>query len=246
MSFHGWTGTGKNYLAKMITNSIYNKGMRGNYVHLFIATLHFPHPEEVNKYKQQLRNWISGNLTECERSVFIFDEVDKMPVQLMDAIMPFIDFHEYIDGMDARKSIFLFLSNGGANLIAQRALYYYENGRQREEISLKEMEEIIRDSAFNEEGGLKTSRLIEKHLIDYFVPFLPLERKHIILCFKDYLRSRGVDITREQIETLADSLHYFPKGSPIYSVSGCKQVEQRADFFLSDFMRDLHHHSDEV
>lgn len=51
MSFHGWTGTGKNYLAKMISKALYKKEMHSQFVHLFVATLHFPHVEETEKYK---------------------------------------------------------------------------------------------------------------------------------------------------------------------------------------------------
>lgn len=56
-----------------------------------------------------MRLWIKGNLTLCERSLFIFDEMDKMPLKLLDVILPFIDFYDYIEGVDPRKSIFLFL-----------------------------------------------------------------------------------------------------------------------------------------
>lgn len=78
------------------------------------------------------------------------------------------------------------------------------------------MEAIIKDSAYNEgEGGLKMSRLIDRHMIDYFIPFLPLERRHIIMCFKDYLKrkmeGRAIDVTVESIEKLADSLHVCKK-----------------------------------
>lgn len=234
MSFHGWTGTGKNYFSKMIAQAIYQRGMRSNYVHLMVSTLHFSRPEEVNKYKAQIQTWISGNLTECAQSLFIFDEVDKMPPALMDAIVPYIDFHDQVNGLDPRRSIFLFLSNGGSNALAQRALENHRAGRLREELTLKETEEIIRMSAFNEDGGLKTSRLVSKHLVDYYIPFLPLERSHVVLCFRDYLNQRGAKVTREQLDQLADSLHYFPREEAIYSVSGCKQVEKRADFMLHD------------
>uniref|UniRef100_A0A915DSY8 Torsin n=1 Tax=Ditylenchus dipsaci TaxID=166011 RepID=A0A915DSY8_9BILA len=218
MSFHGWTGSGKNFVAKMIAKSVFKKEMLSKYVHLFVATLHFPHPEEVEKYKEQLRSWIHGNLTLCDRSLFIFDEMDKMPYQL---------------------SIFLFLSNGGMNAIVEKTLENYHSGQSREAITYKEMEQLIKNSAFNEgEGGLKTSRLISRHLIDYFVPFLPLERRHVIMCFKDYLRSRGFPTNADEIEELASQLHFFPKSSPIYSVSGCKQVEQKVDFLYSDYVHE--------
>uniref|UniRef100_A0A914GWE8 Torsin-1A C-terminal domain-containing protein n=1 Tax=Globodera rostochiensis TaxID=31243 RepID=A0A914GWE8_GLORO len=141
--------------------------------------------------------------------------------------------------------------NGGANSIAQRALEYYNRGKSREEIAFREMEEIIQISAYNEgEGGLKSSRLINKHLIDYFVPFLPLERKHIVMCFKDYLRSLNVNYTPEQLERLVDSISYFPRETPIYASAGCKQVVQRTDFMLDDLIREsrlaINNYSDEL
>ena len=64
---------------------------------------------EKNIFQRQLRSWISGNLTQCERSLFIFDEADKLPLQLLDAIVPFVDFYDNVNGIDARKSIFIFL-----------------------------------------------------------------------------------------------------------------------------------------
>lgn len=51
MSFHGWTGSGKNYLAKMIAKAIFKKEMRSQFVHLYVATHHFPHAEQTEKYK---------------------------------------------------------------------------------------------------------------------------------------------------------------------------------------------------
>ena len=42
MSFHGWTGSGKNYVTKFITESLFEKGLASQFVHLFVSTLHFP------------------------------------------------------------------------------------------------------------------------------------------------------------------------------------------------------------
>uniref|UniRef100_A0A914C4K7 Torsin-1A C-terminal domain-containing protein n=1 Tax=Acrobeloides nanus TaxID=290746 RepID=A0A914C4K7_9BILA len=151
----------------------------------------------------------------------------------MDAIKPFIDFYEQIDNVDARKSVFLFLSNAGGHEIAKKTLEYYEEGRPREEITFKEMEEITIKSAYNEgKGGLKTSELITNHLIDYFVPFLPLERRHVILCIKDYLKQNGQDLTSQRIEAIADSIEYFPRANPVFSSSGCKKVAQKTELYL--------------
>ena len=63
----------------------------------------------VMRVQDQLRQWIKGNVSICARSLFIFDEMDKMPVGIIEAIKPFIDHYQEVDGIDFRKSIFLFL-----------------------------------------------------------------------------------------------------------------------------------------
>jgi hypothetical protein len=40
-------------------------------------------------------------------------------------------------------------------------------------------------------GGLKGTELIKRSLIDYYVPFLPLETVHVKECIKDYLLLKG-------------------------------------------------------
>ena len=48
--------------------------------------------------------------------MFIFDEIDEMPEGLLDTIIPFIDFHKEVDGLDFRKAIFLLIRyEPGAN-----------------------------------------------------------------------------------------------------------------------------------
>ena len=32
----------------------------------------------------------------CKQALFIFDEIDKMPEGLVDAVKPFIDYHEEV------------------------------------------------------------------------------------------------------------------------------------------------------
>ena len=49
-----------------------------------------------------LQDWIRGNVSSCAQSLFIFDEMDKMPEGVIDAIKPFIDHHEEVNGVDFR------------------------------------------------------------------------------------------------------------------------------------------------
>lgn len=54
---------------------------------------------------------------------------------------------------------------------------------------------------------MEESQLIASSLIDHFVPYLPLERKHVILCIEKYLKSRFVTPTKKRVESIADSMN---------------------------------------
>ncbi|XP_014680900.1 PREDICTED: torsin-1B-like isoform X2 [Priapulus caudatus] len=200
LSFHGWTGNGKNY--------------------------------------SQLRRWITGNVTECSQSLFIFDEVDKMHPGIIDAIRPFISHYAEIDGVDYRNAIFIFLSNTGGNDIAIKTYATWEAGKKREAITRKEMEEVITASAFNEQGGLWHSSLIESDVIDFFLPFLPMERKHVKLCIKDDLETKGHRATEEILNRVANELLFYPDKTRLFSKSGCKRVSQKVDVVLMEMEND--------
>lgn len=57
MSFHGWTGGGKNFVSKFIAESIFKLGMRSDFVHVFVSTVHFPHEQQADIYKV----WLCAN-----------------------------------------------------------------------------------------------------------------------------------------------------------------------------------------
>lgn len=238
MSFHGWTGGGKNYVAKFIADSIYKLGQRSQYVHLFVSTVHFPHEQQSDIYKLHLQDWIRGNVSKCERSLFIFDEIDKMPLGMIDGIKPFIDYHESIDGIDFRKAIFIFLSNTGGPEITRCMLEMWHQGRKREDISMGDMEHLVQRGAFNEKGGLHKSELIQHSLVDHYVPFLPLERKHVEFCIRDEIRRRGHKENKDFVKSVADQMIYFPPENKLFSTTGCKRVAQKVAYLLANEMYD--------
>ncbi|CAG2119042.1 unnamed protein product, partial [Medioppia subpectinata] len=189
LSLHGWTGGGKNFVSEIVAKNIYRKyreSGRSDFVKHIICT------KFNTNDKQLMRQWIRDNVTamvkQCERSLFIFDEMDKLTPGVIDAIKPFIDFNQFVDFVDYRKSVFIFLSNTGGTGITKTAYDYHLSGRERTDITIKDLEPLINSGAFNEDGGLYKSDIVEKNLIDAFVPFLPLEKKHIKLCINDYLR----------------------------------------------------------
>ena len=72
-----------------------------------MATVHFPHQDQAAKYQDQIRNWVRGNVSLCARSLFVFDEVDKMPNGVLDGIRAFLDYIEAVDKVDYRWLIIL-------------------------------------------------------------------------------------------------------------------------------------------
>lgn len=113
LSFNGMTGSGKNYASKLIARSLYRKFKQqenSQFVNLIIATrFNYDSTTDINQVKEFLKNNITQAVKKCKRSMFIIDEIDKMPAGIIDVIKPFLDHHPEIDGVDYRKSIFLFL-----------------------------------------------------------------------------------------------------------------------------------------
>uniref|UniRef100_A0A3Q1MQM0 Torsin-1A n=1 Tax=Bos taurus TaxID=9913 RepID=A0A3Q1MQM0_BOVIN len=235
LSLHGWTGTGKNFVSKIIAENIYEGGLNSDYVHLFVATLHFPHISNITLYKDQLQSWIRGNVSACARSIFIFDEMDKMHAGLIDAIKPYLDYYDNLDGVSYQKAIFIFLSNAGAERITDVALDFWRSGKQREEIKLKDMEHALSVSAFNNKNsGFWHSSLIDRNLIDYFVPFLPLEYKHLKMCIRVEMQSRGYEVDEDIVSRVAEEMTFFPKEERVFSDKGCKTVFTKLDYYYDD------------
>ncbi|PSN30466.1 Torsin-1B, partial [Blattella germanica] len=113
LSFHGWPGSGKTYVSQLIVENLFKEGAKSKFVRFFMARTHFMVEKHADIYKIHLMDWIRGNVSLCARSIFIFDEVDKLPRGVLDAVKPFLDYHEHIDGIDYRyvsiKSLLLSL-----------------------------------------------------------------------------------------------------------------------------------------
>jgi len=261
LSFHGWTGCGKNYVAKIIAEHLYKEGLKSKYVKHFIATLHFtgclvdhcPDEKKQTAYREFIQKEISSRVASCRHSLFIFDEMDKMPLGLIDAISAFLDHRDSIDGLDFRFAVFIFLSNAGGNAIAKKSFEFYQNGRPRDELTIRDLEGTIGLSVFNsDEGGLKRSSIVAHNLIDHFIPFLPLERQHVKKCVEDYLKDKRIVFGERDaagvvkrfkkkevtfVENVLDELEFDSYN--LYSVSGCKRISAKVELLLPDVEEEL-------
>ncbi|KAK2576995.1 hypothetical protein KPH14_011957 [Odynerus spinipes] len=227
LSFHGTPGTGKNYVAKFIAESLYKKGTESKYFHFFNGRTTFPLKSEVEKYKIQLTTMIREALQTCPRSLFVFDEIDKMPEGILNALVPFLDYNTFSIEETTNKAIFIFLSNTGSRQIVQRLISLWEKGVKRHETRLQDFENLISIGAFNEKGGFHLSDTIETSVIDHYIPFLPLEESHVKKCAKMAFQRRKIQPTEEMIEEALSHLTFDPPPHNLYSKSGCKRIDQK-------------------
>lgn len=238
MYFGGWTGTGKTYVAKLIASSLFKEGMKSKFVKYISSSYHFPikieGSEEITKHRLRLRDMIKETVSQCERSLIILDELDKLPPGVVDSLQPLVDYIEDIDGVKYNKAIFIFLTNTGAGALNNLAYEMYQSGKERKDLSSKDMEEILRTDSFTEQGGLRHSSLLSRHSIGVFVPFLPLQIEHVKLCIREEIEARNVitDNPDSIVDEIADEMSYFPPGVRLYSQSGCKGVHDKVTNYL--------------
>lgn len=179
----------------------------------------------------QLQRLVREKAYGCEHSIFIFDEIDSFPPGLLNSIKTYLDYHERIDGVDFRKTIFLFLSNTGGSSLKRITEDFYRKGRNREDIRLVETErEMVREIFGQEDMGLSSSRLISSHLISHFVPFLPLERSHVRECIASEMERMGVYGTHVTEDVLSELQFQGPQD--MFSTKGCKNVAEKVSYVI--------------
>ncbi|XP_037348516.1 prosalusin isoform X2 [Talpa occidentalis] len=213
LSLHGWKGTGKSYVSSLMAH------------YLFRGGLHSP--------QKDLKSWVQGNLTACGRSLFLFDEMDELAPGLMEVLRPFLGPSWVVYGTNYRKAIFIFISNTGGEQINRVVLEAWRSRREREDIRLQELEPLISQAVLdNPNHGFWRSGIMEEHLLDALVPFLPLQRHHVRHCVLNELAQLDLEPRDEVIQAVLDSTTFFPEEEQLFSSNGCKMVASRIAFFL--------------
>ncbi|XP_063283355.1 torsin-3A [Pelobates fuscus] len=226
LSFHGWTGTGKNLVARIIAENLYEDGQRNRCIRIFFPQLHFPHASHLEVYKVQLEKQLRDISLRCSQPLFIFDDADKIPVALLTSIIPYITQSE----TQQTPSIFIFLSGLGSTAINEVALTFWRAGRHREEITADHLDRPLKASIRDQGDSVLLWHLVTEGHVDVFVPFLPLERAHVKLCARDSFVARGLQYTETALDVLTKGLLFVPKEEKLFSAQGCKLVAQRINF----------------
>ncbi|XP_037726583.1 torsin-like protein [Drosophila subpulchrella] len=227
MSFHGQPGTGKNFVADLIADALYLEGSKSSYVAKYLGQADFPQAEHVGQYKMRINREVRDHLRNCPRSLFIFDEVDKMPPGVFDTLASLVDYNAFADGTDNTKSIFIFLSNTAGSHIADHLGNLMKGGKLREDTRLSDFEPLLRKAAYNLDGGLKKTTMIEAHVIDHYIPFLPMEKAHVVNCLEVEFGRWGKDPNRKIIDEIMASSISYDRTHGLFAISGCKTLEKK-------------------
>lgn len=80
--------------------------------------------------------------------------------------------------------------------------------------------------------GYAHNHLLEENLIDFLVPFLPLEYQHVKLCARDAFLAQGLQFTEAALDEVVRMMAFVPKEEQLFAAQGCKSVSQRINYFL--------------
>ncbi|XP_063043545.1 prosalusin [Engraulis encrasicolus] len=233
LSFHGASGTGKSMVSSMLGRHLYGTAMGSPFIHQFVPTLHFPLPDRQQQYKLNLKRWIEGNLTSCGRSIFIFDEMERMPPGVIDVLEPFLGPSHVVYQTNYRKAIYVFISTTGQEVIHKVTMEMRNAGHDREEIQLQDLDEQLADAAFNTNNtGFYHSKIISLKLISSYVPFLPLCQHHVRRCAQRELCQRGECHRVDVAEEVSKAMCYTSNDGQQFSCTGCKQVPAKVNVYL--------------
>ena len=243
LSFHGSIGTGKKYVSDIIINHLYYLGWKSKFVVRKISSYDYPDEDDIDRYENQIKSMIENQIRICERSLFVFHELESMPEGLIDVLKPYLKNIPEIHRVNYGKNIFIFLSNVGAKEIITETYRHLKSGKMREEITNHQMKNVLQKAILNEPGGLKDTILISAGLIDFFVPFLPLEKKHIKQCVEDSIKKHQEKKPKEKRkpvpdnlkEVIANDVSYIREFDHMFAETGCKRVLIKTAMRIQEF-----------
>ena len=85
---------------------------------------------------------------------------------------------------------------------------------------------------FSLAGGLRKSRLIDRYVISHFLPFLPLEKKHVRNCIRTRLQTHFRRFTERTVDEVIDHLQFVPIGKDLFALKGCKNVAEKVNLVI--------------
>jgi hypothetical protein len=114
----------------------------------------------------------------------------------------------------------------------------------RDEFNLNKFQSAIQNALVNEmDKGILNSILFRNHLIDYYIPFMPLKINHVKKCIKSEFEKHKFydEFNNEEnlIDLVADKMSYESIGNQRISSSGCKRLDLHVRQFIVEKRKKL-------
>ncbi|XP_021373068.1 torsin-2A-like [Mizuhopecten yessoensis] len=227
VSFHGWSGIGKNHLANILKQTF-----KPAKVNTFLVPLHFPHRSQDHQYQTMIPQWIKGNISSCSMGVFIFDEMDKASDGVIEGLRTALTQIKNSNVTTRVWTMFILLSNSRGTDINNYLFSQLQKGRERESLT---QEEFMPTLINNGEGSWYMP-FLEEGLITHTVPFLPLTQAHVKSCIIRDLYLKKMVPNKETIQKILGELPFNQprEESELYSTTGCKRVSSKVDLHMDD------------
>ncbi|XP_043087585.1 torsin-4A [Puntigrus tetrazona] len=215
LSLHGPTGVGKSHLGRLLAQH-FRSVVGDDLVMQYFVLHHCPTDDNIPQCTKSLDSHVSEMVTQAEEEekipVFIFDEVEHMPRELMDTLQDLIhpkNNNEYLN------AIYILISNLGHEDITKFVLHNSSVAISGRLSLTQELNPWLRS-------------YLERHHVIFLeaelLPFMLLEKSHVMDCFIDEMSREGFYPDRSHVERLAEELAYYIVGEQEFSHTGCRQV----------------------
>ncbi|KAF5921520.1 hypothetical protein HPG69_008922 [Diceros bicornis minor] len=233
LALHGPSGVGKSHVGRLLARHFRAVLEDGALVLQYHAKHHCPEPRAAQDCREELAQLVADVVARAEAEektpLLVLDEVELMPSALLDELHGFLQpqrshpFH---------NAIYVLLSRtGGAEITrfvlqnASRALPLRPDGaHSAQAAAAARAEEELRASL--------QALLVREHplwQVAAIVPFLLLDKRDVVNCFRDEMAAEGFFPEQARAELLAAQLSYHQVAGREFAVTGCKQVVARVN-----------------
>ncbi|XP_025905363.1 torsin-4A [Nothoprocta perdicaria] len=215
ISLNGPGGVGKSHVGWLLAKH-FRSVMDNDFVLQYFVMHHCPSGVSELTCQIDLSEKISDMVTRAEIEekipLFILDEVELMSPVLLDTLSRFFEPNQTNEFLNA---IYILISNIGGNEITKFVIQNASTELLHQQRGVEELLKIIQPLLIQAHPLWKSADI---------VPFVLLEKSHVINCFLEEMRREGLYPDQNHIENLASQLSYYTTGDKQYSTTGCKQV----------------------
>lgn len=203
--FHGPSGTGKTHTSQLISRSF-----PSNNVHLYVTSYHFGSKAKLLDLSA-IRD-IPDLIKEWSKNLIIFDGLESADPQVLEALFSTLHVMKR-QSTRINYTVFILIDTSKTENFDK-----FERSKKFQRV----ISAVLNEKTWFEE-------FISSSLIDEFVPFQALEKKHTIQCLILEAKTRGLKLSPEKLDAVLDIVPFEEINGIEYSKSGCTAISNKID-----------------